>query len=174
MIALHRELKSQKIKMCRYPFEMHVLAWAIGATFVALAIPLSLQDIHMHVLHYVSPLQVHARASKCVGCSEVAWSSGTCFAAQYGMAAFYMKALIQGFDLTKCDSGTIFEFFGWFQSIRWRAGLRCVSITRRFTWRRLVRHTRPMSSTLCTSSCENSSETSLGYMLCPCRFRGSI
>jgi len=42
----------------RYQFETHVVAWTIGAVFVALAVPLSLQDIHMHIIHYISPLQV--------------------------------------------------------------------------------------------------------------------
>mmetsp|Transcript_14438 Transcript_14438/g.49314 ORF Transcript_14438/g.49314 Transcript_14438/m.49314 type:complete len:603 (-) Transcript_14438:83-1891(-) len=37
----------------------HVLAWAIGAVFVAVSVPISLHDIHMHILHYVSPLQRH-------------------------------------------------------------------------------------------------------------------
>lgn len=43
----------------RYPFETHVAAWTLGAVFVALSVPLSLQDIHMHILHYISPLQRH-------------------------------------------------------------------------------------------------------------------
>uniref|UniRef100_A0A7S0MZZ2 Uncharacterized protein n=1 Tax=Cryptomonas curvata TaxID=233186 RepID=A0A7S0MZZ2_9CRYP len=42
-----------------YSYQEHVIAWVIGAIFVGLAVPLSLQDIHYHVLHYVSPLQRH-------------------------------------------------------------------------------------------------------------------
>eukprot|EP00960_Hanusia_phi_P038203 753324-Hanusia_phi.AAC.1 len=37
----------------------HVLAWAVGAVFMAVSVPISLHDIHMHILHYVSPLQRH-------------------------------------------------------------------------------------------------------------------
>mmetsp|Transcript_54821 Transcript_54821/g.134087 ORF Transcript_54821/g.134087 Transcript_54821/m.134087 type:complete len:204 (-) Transcript_54821:2863-3474(-) len=37
--------------------ERHVFAWAVGGIFVCLAVPLSLHDIHMHILHYHSPLQ---------------------------------------------------------------------------------------------------------------------
>eukprot|EP00282_Hemiselmis_andersenii_P011381 CAMPEP_0114137964 /NCGR_PEP_ID=MMETSP0043_2-20121206/16054_1 /TAXON_ID=464988 /ORGANISM="Hemiselmis andersenii, Strain CCMP644" /LENGTH=387 /DNA_ID=CAMNT_0001231871 /DNA_START=93 /DNA_END=1253 /DNA_ORIENTATION=- len=37
--------------------ERHVFAWAVAGIFVCLAVPLSLHDIHMHLLHYVSPLQ---------------------------------------------------------------------------------------------------------------------
>ena len=37
--------------------ERHVVAWCVGAICVAIALPLSLHDIHMHVSHYVSPLQ---------------------------------------------------------------------------------------------------------------------
>lgn len=41
--------------------ENHVVAWAVGAMFVAVAVPLSLHDIAMHLLHYtVPPLQRHA------------------------------------------------------------------------------------------------------------------
>mmetsp|Transcript_30604 Transcript_30604/g.81725 ORF Transcript_30604/g.81725 Transcript_30604/m.81725 type:complete len:269 (+) Transcript_30604:107-913(+) len=42
-----------------YQYQEHVIAWVIGAIFVGLAVPLSLQDIHYHMLHYVSPLQRH-------------------------------------------------------------------------------------------------------------------
>ena len=37
------------------PRENHVIAWGIAAFFVAVAIPLSLSDIHMHMAHYVRP-----------------------------------------------------------------------------------------------------------------------
>mmetsp|Transcript_19396 Transcript_19396/g.40756 ORF Transcript_19396/g.40756 Transcript_19396/m.40756 type:complete len:406 (-) Transcript_19396:240-1457(-) len=37
--------------------ELHVIGWTVGLIFVAVAVPLSLHDIHMHLLHYVSPLQ---------------------------------------------------------------------------------------------------------------------
>lgn len=37
--------------------EIHVLAWAVAGIFVALSLPLSLHDIHMHCVHYVSPMQ---------------------------------------------------------------------------------------------------------------------
>lgn len=39
--------------------ERHMMGWAIGAVFVAVTLPLSLNDIHMHIIHYVSPLQRH-------------------------------------------------------------------------------------------------------------------
>jgi Organic solute transporter Ostalpha len=35
--------------------ERHVYAWAIGAIFVAIAVPLSLHDIYLHLIHYVRP-----------------------------------------------------------------------------------------------------------------------
>jgi len=34
-----------------------LVAWCISAFFVGLTVPLSLHDIHMHLLHFVSPLQ---------------------------------------------------------------------------------------------------------------------
>ena len=37
--------------------ERHVIAWAVGAICVAIALPLSLHDVTMHLLHFVSPLQ---------------------------------------------------------------------------------------------------------------------
>ena len=37
--------------------ERHVIAWAVGAMAVGIAVPLSLHDIHLHILHYVNPLQ---------------------------------------------------------------------------------------------------------------------
>ena len=37
--------------------ERHVIAWAVGAICVAVALPLSLHDVTMHLLHFVSPLQ---------------------------------------------------------------------------------------------------------------------
>ncbi len=37
--------------------ERHVIAWAVGAMAVGIAVPLSLHDIHLHILNYVSPLQ---------------------------------------------------------------------------------------------------------------------
>ena len=40
-------------------FEKHVMAWIIGAVFVMICVPLSLQDIHFHIIHYVHPLQRH-------------------------------------------------------------------------------------------------------------------
>ena len=42
-----------------YEYEDHVIAWTIGAGFVLASVPLALQDIHFHVLNYVSPLQRH-------------------------------------------------------------------------------------------------------------------
>lgn len=35
--------------------EKHVIAWSVAAIFVAVAVPFSLHDIHMHVMHYVCP-----------------------------------------------------------------------------------------------------------------------
>ena len=60
------EAEARHLYSHRFQFETHVLAWTIGAIFVALAIPLSLQDIHMHILHYVSPLQVCLFAAVCL------------------------------------------------------------------------------------------------------------
>jgi len=41
--------------------ENHVVAWAVAAMFVAIAVPLSLHEILLHVLHYTTPdLQRHA------------------------------------------------------------------------------------------------------------------
>jgi hypothetical protein len=37
--------------------ERHVIAWAVGAMAVGIAVPLSLHDVQLHLLHYVSPLQ---------------------------------------------------------------------------------------------------------------------
>lgn len=42
-----------------FQYEKHVVAWVIGAVFVMISVPLALQDIHFHILHYVSPLQRH-------------------------------------------------------------------------------------------------------------------
>ncbi|EKX47756.1 hypothetical protein GUITHDRAFT_69286 [Guillardia theta CCMP2712] len=42
-----------------HEYEQHVIAWVIGAIFVMAAVPLALQDIHFHIIHYVSPLQRH-------------------------------------------------------------------------------------------------------------------
>jgi len=42
-----------------YQYEKHVIAWVIGAVFVMISVPLALQDIHFHIIHYVSPLQRH-------------------------------------------------------------------------------------------------------------------
>jgi len=36
-----------------------VVFWTLGAVCVLLAVPVSLHSIHMHVIHYVSPLQRH-------------------------------------------------------------------------------------------------------------------
>ena len=35
----------------------HTTAFSIGGIFVALTLPLSIHDLHMHCAHYVSPLQ---------------------------------------------------------------------------------------------------------------------
>jgi len=37
--------------------ERHIIAWAVGAICVAIALPLSLHDVTMHLLHFTSPLQ---------------------------------------------------------------------------------------------------------------------
>lgn len=37
--------------------EQHVVAWAVGAIFVGIAVPLSFHEVHMHLLHWESPLQ---------------------------------------------------------------------------------------------------------------------
>jgi len=37
--------------------ETHSFGWAVAGIFVLLAVPLSLHEIHMHAIHYVSPLQ---------------------------------------------------------------------------------------------------------------------
>jgi hypothetical protein len=42
-----------------FEYEKHVIAWVIGALFVMISLPLALQDIHFHVIHYVHPLQRH-------------------------------------------------------------------------------------------------------------------
>jgi hypothetical protein len=42
-----------------YQYESHVIAWTIGAVFMLMAVPLTLQDIHFHIIHYCSPLQRH-------------------------------------------------------------------------------------------------------------------
>uniref|UniRef100_A0A7S0EV46 Uncharacterized protein n=1 Tax=Hanusia phi TaxID=3032 RepID=A0A7S0EV46_9CRYP len=42
-----------------HEYEQHVIAWVIGAIFVMASVPLALQDIHFHIIHYVSPLQRH-------------------------------------------------------------------------------------------------------------------
>lgn len=42
-----------------FEYEKHVIAWVIGALFVMISVPLALQDIHFHVIHYVHPLQRH-------------------------------------------------------------------------------------------------------------------
>ena len=42
-----------------YPYEKHIIAWTIGAVFMMISVPLALQDIHFHIIHYCSPLQRH-------------------------------------------------------------------------------------------------------------------
>mmetsp|Transcript_18322 Transcript_18322/g.28548 ORF Transcript_18322/g.28548 Transcript_18322/m.28548 type:complete len:280 (+) Transcript_18322:150-989(+) len=42
-----------------FEYHSHVIAWTVGAVFVLASVPLTLQDIHMHVINYVSPLQRH-------------------------------------------------------------------------------------------------------------------
>jgi hypothetical protein len=34
-------------------------AWAVSAIFVGFAVPLAMHDVHMHLVHYMSPLQRH-------------------------------------------------------------------------------------------------------------------
>ena len=36
-------------------YELHIVAWCVAAFFVGIAVPLSLHDIHMHMLHYRRP-----------------------------------------------------------------------------------------------------------------------
>lgn len=36
---------------------IHTQAFSIGGIMVALTLPLSIHDVHMHFVHYVSPLQ---------------------------------------------------------------------------------------------------------------------
>lgn len=35
--------------------EKHVVAWGVAAIFVAIAVPYSLHDIHLHMMNYVIP-----------------------------------------------------------------------------------------------------------------------
>ena len=37
--------------------QLHVFSWAVAGIFVCLALPITLHDVHMHCIHYVSPLQ---------------------------------------------------------------------------------------------------------------------
>ena len=46
--------------------ERHVVAWAVGAICVSLALPLSLHDLHLHLVHYVSPLQKYYMRILCM------------------------------------------------------------------------------------------------------------
>jgi Organic solute transporter Ostalpha len=39
--------------------ENHQYAFAIAGVFVGLSLPLSLHDLHGHMMHYVSPMQNH-------------------------------------------------------------------------------------------------------------------
>lgn len=49
-------------------------AWVVGAFFVGISVPLSLHDIHMHLVHYVSPIQRHyIRILAMVRCCLSAW-----------------------------------------------------------------------------------------------------
>ena len=43
--------------LSRQHAETHRYGWAVAGIFVLLAVPVSLHEIHLHALHYVSPLQ---------------------------------------------------------------------------------------------------------------------
>ena len=47
-------------KLFQVHSEPHVFGWAVAGLSTAVAAPLSLHGIHMHVVHYFSPLQVSA------------------------------------------------------------------------------------------------------------------
>ena len=48
-------------KLFQVHSEPHVFGWAVAGLCTAIAIPLSIHGIHMHIVHYFSPLQVQER-----------------------------------------------------------------------------------------------------------------
>lgn len=43
------------VEIALHHAEDHVIAWFVGGMFMLLAVPLSIQDIMMHLLHYTRP-----------------------------------------------------------------------------------------------------------------------
>ena len=114
--------------------EVHILAWAVGGIFVALSLPISVHDIHMHCTHYVSPMQ-KVRRLKCGTAVVVALHCASLLRPDHRLPPRALPC-----STTSASSGSC-------RSTRWSRGWRCDSKTTASTSRRLATRTRPSCST---------------------------